>query len=134
MRRNDSGLYMSLTRSPKLMLVARGMARDPRRRQTRAEGIFWQALRNRKLHGLKFLRQHPILIEFKDKETFFVADFCCADKKLILEIDCAVHDGQRERDELTYHILTGLGYQVRRLGNSEIERDLQGVLDAIGRG
>lgn len=45
-------------------------ARELRRKQTPAEAILWQALRDRKLAGLKFRRQHPF--------GRFVIDFYCA--------------------------------------------------------
>ena len=58
--------------------------RELRQSATNAEKILWEYLRNRKLEGLKFRRQHPI-----DK---FIADFYCHEKKLVVELDGAVHD------------------------------------------
>ena len=37
------------------------LARGLRKNQTPAEKLLWKELRNRKLKGYKFLRQHPIL-------------------------------------------------------------------------
>lgn len=48
-------------------------ARDLRGSQTLPEDILWQYLRSRRLDGLKFRRQHP-LVEY-------VADFYCHEKK-----------------------------------------------------
>jgi len=39
------------------------MARKLRKSPTDAEEQLWAYLRNRKLNGLKFLRQHPIIVE-----------------------------------------------------------------------
>ncbi len=36
--------------------------RELRQRQTKSEEIIWELVRNRKLDGKKFLRQHPFLI------------------------------------------------------------------------
>ncbi len=36
------------------------LARELRKNQTPEEKLLWQFLRNRKLKGVKFLRQHPI--------------------------------------------------------------------------
>ena len=50
--------------------------RELRKESTEAEKLLWTELRNRKLNGLKFRRQHPL-----DK---FVADFYCNEKKLVI--------------------------------------------------
>jgi very-short-patch-repair endonuclease len=63
-------------------------ARHLRHRQTSAEGLLWQALRNRKLARWKFRRQHPI-----DR---YVVDFVCLEAKLIVEVDGATHSMDRE--------------------------------------
>lgn len=96
---------MSLNRSPKLITVAKSVARDLRRRQTKGEQMFWEAVRNRKFRGKKFLRQHPILVDYDGKETFFVADFYCAEAKLVVEIDGEIHENQKERDALRTAII-----------------------------
>ena len=54
-----------------------------RQRQTDAEEKLWQLIRNRKLSGLKFRRQHPL-----DK---YIADFCCHEKRLVIELDGGIH-------------------------------------------
>jgi very-short-patch-repair endonuclease len=78
---------MSLNKKNELIEVAKIICRDLRKRQTKAEEIFWQAVRNRKFLGNKFLRQHPIFYDLKGKESFFIADFYCHEKKLIVELD-----------------------------------------------
>ena len=49
-----------------------------------AERTAWCLLRNRRMLGLKFRRQHVI--------GRFVVDFYCAELRLVLEIDGPVHD------------------------------------------
>jgi very-short-patch-repair endonuclease len=83
----------------------------------------WELLRNRRLHGLKFRRQHPI--------GEFIVDFYCAEQKLIIELDGAVHKQQRERDEERTAVLERQGYRVLRIKNAEVERDLEEVLRRI---
>ena len=51
-------------------------ARDLRKNETSAEDLLWRNLRNRKLNGFKFRRQHPL-----DK---FIVDFYCHEKKLAI--------------------------------------------------
>ena len=58
-------------------------ARELRRGQTEIEKILWTRLRNRRLNGLKFRRQFPI--------GRFFADFCCIEKKFVVEIDGSQH-------------------------------------------
>lgn len=64
-------------------------ARLLRKVSTEAEDLLWQELRNRKLMGLKFRRQHPL--------KNFVADFYCAEKNLVIEVDGNVHQGRWQK-------------------------------------
>jgi very-short-patch-repair endonuclease len=61
-------------------------ARDLRIRQTAAEVMLWEALRNRRLDGVKFRRQHPV--------GPFVIDFCCPERRLAIEVDGGIHAAQ----------------------------------------
>ena len=65
-------------------------ARRLRRKATPPEMVFWNLVRNRRLGGLKFRRQQPL--------GPYIADFYCADARLVVEIDGAVHDERTERD------------------------------------
>jgi very-short-patch-repair endonuclease len=58
-------------------------ARELRRDGSRAEKICWHLIRDRRINGVKFRRQHPIGPYF--------ADFACLSKKLIIEIDGEHH-------------------------------------------
>ncbi len=62
-------------------------ARDLRKNQTPAEVKMWEKLRNRKLRGFKFLRQHPILVnQYDGKNSFYIAYFYCSEKKLVVKL------------------------------------------------
>jgi very-short-patch-repair endonuclease len=50
-------------------------AQHLRRNLTEAEKILWDRLKNRKLLGLKFRRQHPL--------RFYIADFYCHENGLL---------------------------------------------------
>ena len=119
---------MSLTGAPELIVVAKTVARDLRRRQTEGERFFWKAVRNRKFLGKKFLRQHAIFVDYEGKETFFLADFYCADAKLVVEIDGRIHDYQKKRDALRTTIINDLGMSVIRFKNEDLEQNLERVL------
>ena len=99
--------------------------RELRQSSTKAEKILWDHLRNRKLDGLKFRRQHPI-----DK---YIADFYCHEKKLVVELDGAVHDEKMNvhYDEVRTYELAGSGIRVIRSWNSEIEKNIEFVLEEI---
>lgn len=98
-------------------------ARELRKEMTPAEKVLWERLRNRQLGGFKFRRQAPM--------GTFIADFYCAEKKLIVEIDGCVHDTQVEYDLFRTETMESLGYRVIRFRNSEIEQDLPRVLSTI---
>lgn len=56
-----------------------GVARRLREKPAPAEELLWMPLRNRRLGGLKFVRQHPF--------NRYVVDFCCAELKLVIKIE-----------------------------------------------
>jgi very-short-patch-repair endonuclease len=92
-----------------------------RRDQTSSENILWQILRNRKFEGKKFVRQHPIKVEYQGKIRFFIADFYCHEKKLVIELDGKIHEKQKEYDEYRTLMINQLGIQVYRIKNEELK-------------
>ena len=111
--------------------TAKRLCRDLRRKSTPSEQVFWQAVRNRKVLGKKFLRQFPIFFEYMNKETFFIADFYCHENRLVVEIDGKSHDYQKEYDALRTHIIKDLGIDVVRFANKEVETDMNKVLERL---
>jgi leucyl-tRNA synthetase len=108
------------------------LARDLRKNQTDSEKLLWQNLRNRKLNGFKFNRQFPIVYgrNFDGTSLFFIADFYCHEKKLIIELDGKIHEFQKEYDKERDSILNQLGLNVIRIKNEELENISQ-VLEKI---
>jgi very-short-patch-repair endonuclease len=98
-------------------------ARRLRSQPTAVEAMLWHAIRDRQLDGLKFRRQHPI--------GPFVVDFCCAERRLVIELDGAVHATQRDHDAAREALLITSGYYILRFANDEIHADLPAVLAAI---
>ncbi len=87
---------------------------------TEAERIVWELVRNRRLDGKKFLRQHKIIYENSfDSFQFFIVDFYCAEEKLILEIDGEIHESQKEYDSWRTSVLEDLELRVLRIKNEE---------------
>jgi very-short-patch-repair endonuclease len=99
-------------------------SRDLRHLLTPAEAKVWKAVRNSRL-GFKIRRQHPI---FR-----FIADFYCAQSKLVIEIDGDIHTepDRKEYDAERTRWLEGLGYRVIRFQNNEIHENINGVLKTI---
>ena len=99
--------------------------RELRQESTAAEKLLWAELRNRKLNGLKFRRQHPL-----DK---FIVDFYCNERKLVVELDGGVHDEKinKDYDEARTAMLGGLGIHTLRFRNDEITNNIENVLQQI---
>jgi very-short-patch-repair endonuclease len=101
------------------------VARVNRRNATPAEECLWAVLRDRKLDGWKFKRQRVI--------GKFVADFCCLEAKLIVELDGEIHDARDAQvaDALRTEFLNAKGYTVLRFRNQEVLNNLLEVLNTI---
>jgi len=100
-------------------------ARKLRKESTPAERLLWSALRNASFAGLKFRRQHPI--------GFYVADFCCQEEKLVIELDGDSHDFSERKDKERTEALNDEGYRVIRFANADVLDNLEGVLMMIAR-
>jgi very-short-patch-repair endonuclease len=100
-------------------------ARELRRFSTEAEKRLWQALRSRRLAGFKFRRQVWL--------SGYVADFYCAEARLVVEADGGQHDGQREHDARRSAVLEREGFRVIRFWNHDVIDNLDGVLAGISQ-
>ena len=69
-------------------------------------------LRNDRLKGFKFRRQHPI--------GPYIADFYCAGARLIVELDGKTHDGKEQYDAGRQGWLEAQGLAVMRYPTSSI--------------
>ncbi len=100
-------------------------AKSLRERMTPAEMKLWGELKENKLKGYKFRRQHPI--------HRFIADFYCHKLKLIIEIDGKYHDRKEqinldiERSEL----LEYQGIEIIRFTNEEVLDNIDKILMRI---
>jgi very-short-patch-repair endonuclease len=75
---------------------------------------------------LKFKRQHPI--------AGFIADFCCLDRLLVIELDGGQHneDANAAKDADRTKAMEQLGFRVLRFWNNEVLQNLDGVVAEIG--
>jgi very-short-patch-repair endonuclease len=127
MKYNPSSSYEGLADQPyvpyEIGLTDR--ARELRKRRTDAEILFWEAVRGRRFHGLKFVRQKPLL--------GFIADFYCAQLKTVIEIDGDIHDETKEYDQARSDELRTHGILVVRYANDDIISNLDNVLEDLKR-
>ena len=101
------------------------LAREQRREPTPAEEKLWNALRARRLAGLKFRRQHPF--------GPYILDYFCVKHQLEIEVDGGIHDEstQIEHDVRRTEYLNENGIHILRFTNAEIENHLDQVLRQI---
>ena len=104
-------------------------ARKLRREMSLPEIVLWQALRKRRLPGLRFRRQHPV--------GPYILDFYCSAAHLAVEVDGLAHDtaAQACHDERRQAWLAQQEIRVLRIRARDVLRDedLERVLLAIER-
>jgi len=100
-----------------------GIARGLRELSTPVEKILWEELRNRRLGGFKFRRQHPLLD--------YILDFYCKEKQLAVEIDGSIHrvDEIHERDVQRSSRLIKHGIHILRFSNFQVMHNKEAVLN-----
>jgi very-short-patch-repair endonuclease len=81
--------------------------------QTDAETKLWNALRNRQLCGLKFVRQESI--------GRYTCDFVCREKKVVVEADGGQH-AESKSDAVRDRYLREKGYRVIRFSPARLRR------------
>ena len=110
------------------------LCRELRQRETEAEKLLWQLLRNRKLSGQKFLRQYPICAtSMFGRNLYYIPDFYCHKLKLVIEADGPIHLLKTEYDKNRDEVLKSLGLTILRFTNEQILNDPQSILDQIER-
>lgn len=98
-------------------------AKEMRKKPTRAEERLWDFLHYRKLDGLKFRQQAPML--------GYIVDFYCPAIKLVVEVDGSIHEKQIEKDQARDDFITKCGMRVLRVKNEEVFYEIENVLDKI---
>ncbi len=121
---------MSISKNPRLIEIAKIFSRDLRKNSTASEKKFWELVRNNKINN-KFYRQYAIFFDYEGKETFYIADFYCRSKKLVIEIDGKIHNYQKGRDALRTHIINSLGIRVIRYKNEEIDKNILRIKEEL---
>jgi leucyl-tRNA synthetase len=113
------------TANPEKWAVLKVYGRDLRKNATETERVLWFHVRNRRLNGYKFRRQHAI--------GNFIVDFVCLESKLCIELDGGYHDLKdvAEYDALRQTCLESMGFKVLRFKNEEVSSNIDAVLSSI---
>ena len=99
------------------------LAKQLRKEMTKEERHLWY----------DFLRSYPVRFSRQKVLGKYIADFYCAEAKLVIELDGSQHyepDNAQKDDERT-EFLKEYGLKVIRIPNNEIGRNFRGVCDYI---
>lgn len=96
-----------------------------RKKSTSAEDLLWQMIRNRRIMGYKFRRQHPL--------KHYIADFYCHEALLVIELDGSIHNLEhiKQYDKHREAIITELGITVLRFNNDAVFNDAGTIIKSI---
>ena len=100
-------------------------ARELRRSSPDAERLLWRHLRDHRLGGFKFRRQHPI--------GPFFADFACIEARLVVELDGSQHFEPEavQADARRTQMLKANGFHVLRFDDRQMLTETDAVLSVI---
>ena len=90
---------------------------------TKPEQLLWAMVRNRRLEGAKFRRQHSI--------GKYIVDFVCLERSFIIELDGEYHDYIVEEDLERQEYLKAQGFVVLRFWNEDVLNDAEAVARGI---
>ena len=101
------------------------LARELRQKQTTAELLLREILRDKQVNALKFRRQHPL--------WNYIADFYCPEKNLVIELDDSIHNKaeQKKRDQERDAIMKQHNINVIRFTNDDIFEKVEEVIQTI---
>ena len=99
--------------------------KELRNNSTQAEIYLWQHLKQKKLNGRKFRRQHSI--------GNYIVDFYCPQERLVIELDGEYHfeEDTIKYDEQRTKFLNELSIKVIRFENQDVLNNIEHVLRQI---
>lgn len=101
----------------------RTWAREMRVGMTDAEALLWRLLRDRRIEGAKFRRQHPM--------GRYILDFYCVEKKLCIELDGGQHSDAAGYDVQRDQWLNKQGIRVLHFWNNQMLMETESVMEMI---
>lgn len=105
--------------------IFRDRCRDLRNNQTEEEKILWSKLKNKQIREFKFVRQYSV--------GPYILDFYCPKIRLAIELDGTQH---KEKEAILYdqernNYLEAVSIKTVRFWNSEVQKDIEGVVSRI---
>ena len=99
------------------------LARNLRKNMTKEERRLWY----------EFLRQYPVRFARQKVLGQYIADFYCAEAKLVVELDGSQHydPSKQENDRKRTEYLSGYDILVLRIPNNEVMHNFSGVCQFI---
>jgi len=99
------------------------LAKHLRKEMTKEERHLWY----------DFLRQYPVRFCRQKVLGKYIADFYCAEAKIVIELDGSQHDApdERQNDADRTAFLEAYGLTVIRIPNNEVSRNFRGVCEYI---
>ena len=94
-----------------------------RKNMTVQEIMLWEKLKEKKINGFRFRRQHPIDI--------FIVDFYFHEVKLVVEVDGEIHLTRTDYDIGRTAEMEKYGIKVIRFDNAEVENKIEDVIKRI---
>lgn len=99
------------------------LAKQLRKEMTKEERLLWY----------DFLRSYPVRFSRQKVLGKYIADFYCAEAKLVIELDGSQHyeDRNIKKDADRTAFLEGYGLRVIRIPNNDVGRNFCGVCEYI---
>ena len=99
------------------------LAKQLRKEMTKEERHLWY----------DFLRTYPTRFSRQKVLGRYIADFYCAEAKLVIELDGSQHydEVKAERDKERTNFLQGYGLRIIRIPNNEVSQNFRGVCEYI---
>jgi len=101
------------------------LARKLRKKQTTAELLLREILRNKNVNNLKFRRQHSV--------GNYIADFFCKELKLVIEVDGFTHQFEKviKKDKKKDEYFLEIGISILRFDDEDVMNEIENVSRVI---
>ena len=110
------------------------IARELRKKMTKAERIFWENVRKDKIWE-RILRQKIFYVYTENSwlDRFIIPDFYISKKKIIIEIDGSIHklDKILKLDKIKDELIKNRWFKIIRITNEEIYNNIDKVIEKI---
>ena len=105
------------------------------RNKSRAQKLRREMTKQERRLWYDFLSSYPVRFRRQKQFGWYIVDFYCAEKKLVVEIDGSQHyDPEAEaKDKARTAYLESIGLKVMRFSNYDVEVHFDGVCATIDR-